>query len=157
MNRLTYVSTVFKSRRHPEGRSAGLVYTRALVGPIGACTTPLMIGATAAALQGHPVWGYLVWGFPTAIVVATVWTQFTLSNTLAEIHLRPGQVALKSIYDVLRNRSQTWSPLYNVQASQTYIEISVGWTTHIFRRKDWPRYERLREAAQQAYRAPTPP
>lgn len=116
-----------------------------------------MIGATAAALQGHPVWGYLVWGLPSAILVATLWTQFTLSTTPAELHLRPGQVAVRSIYDVLRNRPENWNPLYNVEVSHAYLEISVGWNTHVFRRTDWPKYERLRTVAQQAYHDPPPP
>jgi len=145
------VQTVFKSRHHPKERSRGLVYTDALVRPIGACTTPLMIGATAGALQGHLVWGYLVWGFPTALVIATLWTHFRLSSTTAELHLRSGQVAIQSVQDVLLERSPSWHPLHNVRVGPEYIEVSVGWSTQICRRRDWPQYERLRSAAKEAF------
>lgn len=143
---------VFHSRHHPGDRPSGLVYTQALVKPIGACMTPLMIGATAAALQGHRVWGYLVWGLPSALIVASLWTHFRLSSLPAEIHVRPGQVAVRSIQDVILRRPPDWHPLHNVRIAPEETQISVGWTTRICRRADWPRYEKLREAAQQAFR-----
>jgi hypothetical protein len=142
---------VFKSRDHPQGRPRGLVYTNALVKPIAACVTPLMIGATAAALQGQSVWGYLVWGFPGALLVATLWTHFRLSTIPAEVHFRPGQVAIRSLQDVLLGRSPSWNPLYNVQVAPEETEISVGWNTVVCRRAQWPEYAELREAAQQAF------
>lgn len=145
------MQTVFKSRNHPKGQSRGLVYTRALARPIGACTAPIMIGATAAALQGEPILKYLIWGFPTALIVATLWTHFRLSSTPAELHLRSGQVAIQSIQDVLLDRAPTWRPLHNVRTGRKYTEVSVGWSTRICRRADWPRYEQLRDAAQEAF------
>lgn len=145
------MQTVFKSRDHPSGKPKGLVYTQALARPIGACTAPIMIGATAAALQGDPILKYLIWGFPTALIVATLWTHFRLSSTPAELHLRSGQVAIRSIQDVLLDRSLTWRPLHNVRTGREYTEVSVGWSTQICRRADWPRYEELRETAQEAF------
>jgi len=147
------VQRVFKSRYHPKGRPPGLVYTQALVKPIGACMTPLMIGATAAVLQEERVWGYLVWGLPSALLIATLWTHFRLSSIAAEIHIRPGQVAVRSIQDVLLGRPIDWSPLHNVKASPDEVELSVGWTTHICRRADWTNYKTLGDAAQQAIQA----
>jgi hypothetical protein len=114
-----------------------------------------MIGATAAALQEQPVWGYLVWGLPTALVLATVWTHFRLSSLSAEIHLRPGQVAIQSIQDILRGQPLDWHALNNVQVSPGELEISVGWSTEICRPRDWPNYRRLRESAQHAFRSHT--
>lgn len=150
------MATVFKSKNHPKGRPRTLVYTQALVQPIGACTAPLMIGATAAALQGRPAWGYLVWGFPVALFVATLWTHFYLSSTTAEVHLRSGQIAIRSIQDVLGDRPLDWHPLHNVRATPDYTEISVGWSTQVCRREEWPEYEQLKTAAQQALRAEDP-
>lgn len=115
-----------------------------------------MIGATASALQGQPVWGYVIWGFPSALVVAILWTQFTLSTTAAELHLRPGQVALRTVYDVLRQKSTPWKPLYKVQVSHAQIELSVGWNTHVLRPRDWPKYEELKEYAQRAHHSAAP-
>lgn len=148
---------MFKSRFHPEDRPRGLVYTQALVKPLGACVAPLMIGATAAALQGHRVWGYLVWGLPSALVVASLWTHFRLSTLPAEIHIRAGQVAVRSVGDVLRARALDWHPLHNVRTSAQEIEISVGWSTRICRRQNWAKYQQLRETAQQAFQAPASP
>lgn len=145
------VQTVFKSVHHPDGRPPGLVYTEALVKPIGACTSPLMIGATASALQGAPILGYLVWGVPAAFVVAMFWTHFRLSSTPAELHLRSGQVALQSVQDVILDRAPDWDPLYNVRVSAEYLEISVRWNTQMFRRREWPNYDHLRDAAKEAF------
>lgn len=142
---------MFKSVHHPEGRAPGFVYTEALIKPIGACMSPLMVGATASALQGNPILGYLVWGVPAALVVATLWTHFRLSSTPAELRLRSGQVALRSVQDVILNRAPTWKPLYNVRVSAEYLEISVRWNTQMVRRTEWPEYERLRDAAKQAF------
>lgn len=151
------MQTVFKSVYHPDGRTPGLVYTEALVKPIGACMSPLMIGATAAALQGDPVLGYLIWGVPAAFVVATLWTHFRLSSTPAELHLRSDQVALQSVQDVILNREPEWDPLYNVRVSAEYLEISVRWNTQRFRRREWPNYDRLRETATEAFQPRTRP
>jgi hypothetical protein len=111
---------------------------------------PLMIGATAAALQGHRVWGYLVWGLPSALIVATLWTHFRLSARPAELHVRPGQVAVRSVRDVIVDRPPDWHPLYNVQSAPSEVEVSVGWRTHICRQRDWRHYDQLRQATKQA-------
>jgi hypothetical protein len=119
-----------------------------------------MIGATAAALQGHPVWAYLVWGFPAALFVASVWTQFTLSTTPAEVHFKPGQCAVLSILEVLRDVPPDYHPLYNVRVTPWQTELALGWNTQVCTRTDWPQYSELREAAQQAVnstREPAPP
>jgi hypothetical protein len=118
---------------------------------------PLMIGASASALQGNPVLGYLIWGVPIALVVATLWTHFRLSSTPAELHLRGGQIALRSVQDVLLNRPLTWLPLYNVRVSPDDVEIAVRWNTLICRRSEWPEYESLQDAAQQTFQPQRPP
>lgn len=112
-----------------------------------------MIGATAAALQGQPVWQFLVWGLPSALVVASLWTRFMMAATPAELHFRAGQAAIQSIHDVLENRSPSWAPLYNVRVTPGSTEISFGWDTIIVRRRNWPNYNDLRDAAQQALRS----
>ncbi len=147
------MSTTFRSRHHPTDRPRGLVYVREIAGPIGTCTLPVMIGATATALQGQPIWGYLIWGLPAALAVASVWTQFSLSTTIAEVHFRPGQCAARSVHDVLYDRPLQWHPLYNVKGAPGEIELSIGWTTRICRRQDWSDFSELRSAAQQSFRS----
>lgn len=126
------------------------MYARAIVGPLGACTVPVMIGATVAALQGQTVWEFLIGGFPAALLVAVLWTHFRLSSTVAEVHLKPGKCAIRSIQDVVRNAPPDWYPLYNVKVGPSYLELALGWETRICSRPDWPNYEQLRRSAQRA-------
>lgn len=126
------------------------MYAQRLIGPIGACTTPVMIGATAAALRGHPVLDYLIWGLPAALLTAWIWAQFALSTTPAAVHFRPGQCAIQSIRDVISNNPLEWHPLYNVRETRWHVELALGWDTQICTRKEWPEYQRLRETAHRA-------
>jgi len=144
------MTTQFRSHLHPGERSKAQVYAQRLVGPIGTCTLPVMIGATVAVLQGETVWAYLVWGFPTALALASVWTQFTLSRTVVEVHLRGGQCAVQSLYDVLLDRPLQWDPLYGLQESEGQIELSFGWTTQVLRRTEWTHFTELRDAVRYA-------
>lgn len=110
-----------------------------------------MIGATTSALLEQPVWAYLVWGLPAAIGLATVWAHFSMARTTAEIRLRSGQAALRSVYDVLRDRPLDWEPIYNVRTTSWNTELSVGRSTHELMPKQWPEYESLSEAAKHAF------
>ncbi len=113
-----------------------------------------MLGAAAAALQGQPVWGYLIWGLPSALVGATLWTQFRLMRTPVELHLRSGQAAIQSLHEVMHGQSPTWHALHHVRAGRWDVELSVGWRTYSFRPAEWPQYDQLRDAAQKAFRSP---
>lgn len=148
------VDAVFRSSHHPEGMPKGFVYAQRLAGPIGACTTPVMIGATAAALRGHSVLEYLVWGLPAALLTASLWTQFTLSSTTAEVHFRPGQVAVQSVHDVLYENPLDWHPLYNVRETRWHLELALGWDTQVCHQREWPDYEKLSAAAERALTSP---
>lgn len=145
------VSKVFKSVHHPEDTPRGVVFTRALARPLGVCTVPIMIGATASALQGQPVWSYLVWGLPAALLVATFWAQFTLRRRVAEVHLRPAQAVVRSVRDVLNDHSPDWQPLYNVRTTPWRVEVSVGWNTYELDPPHWPEYDTLQEEVQNAF------
>jgi len=146
------VASIFKSTHHPGGSPWGLVYTRFLARPLAACTLPLMIGATTSALLGQPVWAYLVWGLPAALVLATVWTHFSMARTLAEVGLRPGQAAFRSVYDVLLDRSRDWEPIFDVRTTSWDTELSVGRTAYTLRPNRWPKYDALQDAARQSFR-----
>lgn len=112
-----------------------------------------MIGATTSALLGQPIWAYLVWGLPIAIALATVWTHFTLSRTIAEVGLRPGQAAFRSVYDVLLDRPYEWKPVLNVRTTSWHVELSAGRTTYELQADRWPDYDALRDAALQSFQA----
>lgn len=126
------------------------MYTERLIGPLGACTLPVMIGATVAALEGQSTWPFLVWGFPLALTVASVWTQFALSRTIAAVHLREGECAVESVREVLQDGPREWENLYDVQESGGSVELFLEWTTYVCRRPDWPEFAALRRAARQA-------
>jgi len=144
----------FESTHHPGEASSPLVYARRLAGPLGTCTVPVMIGATVAALQGQSVWMYTVWGLPMALAIASAWTRFALSSTPAELHLRAGQCAIRSVLDVLRDRPPDWHVLYGIEESATEMTFLLGWSTQVCRRREWPRFEELREASRHATRPP---
>ena len=149
------MTTSFRSRHHPGSTPRGLIYARRLIGPLGACTLPLMIGATVSALLGRATWPYRVWGLPAALFFATVWTRFALSTTTAAVHLREGKCAVESVHDVLRDRPRTWEPLYGVREAAGDVELYLEWTTHVLRRPDWPEFSDLRRAARRASGAGT--
>jgi len=115
------------------------------------CTLPLMIGATTSALLGQSVWAYLVWGLPAALLLATIWTHFSMARTLAEVALRPGQAAFRSVYDVLLDRPRAWAPIFNVRTTSWDTELSVGRTTYTLQPKRWPEYDKLQSAARQSF------
>lgn len=144
------MTTSFQSRHHPGARPAAAVYAERLIGPLGACTLPIMIGATVAALEGQSVWPFLVWGFPLALGVASIWTQFALSRTIAAVSLRDGKCAVESIRDVLHDSPRDWEPLYDVRETSGSVELFLEWTTYVCRRPDWPEFSDLRRRARRA-------
>lgn len=146
------VATVFESTYHPNETPWGLVFTRFFARPLGVCTIPLMVGATTSALLKQPIWAYLVWGLPAAIVLATVWTHFTLKRTLAEVSFRPGQAAVRSVYDVLHDQPRVWEPIFNVRTTSWNTELAVGRTTYLLQPDQWSDYKALRDAARQSFR-----
>ncbi|PSQ51172.1 MAG: hypothetical protein BRD28_06080 [Bacteroidetes bacterium QH_10_64_37] len=147
------VPTTFKSTYHPGDTAWGVVYTRFLAPPLGVCTVPLMIGATTSALLEQPIWAYLVWGLPSAIALATVWTHFSMARTIAEVGFRPGQAAFRSVYDVLLDRPLVWKPIFNVRTTSWHVELSAGRTTYELQQNRWPEYDSLQDAARQSFQS----
>lgn len=146
----------FESIHHPGDAPGSLIYARRLAGPLGTCTIPVMIGATVAALQGQSVLMYTVWGLPLALATASAWTRFTLSMTPAEIHLRGGQCAVLSVWDVLRSCPPDWNVLYGVEESASELKLLLGWSTRVCRRREWPRFEDLRDESQRMTQPTSP-
>lgn len=111
-----------------------------------------MIGATTSALLSQAVWPYLVWGLPAALALATVWTHFSMARTAAEIEFRSGQAAIRSVYDVLRERPLRWHPILNVRTTSWHLELSVGRRTYEMPAEKWHDYERLCDAARESFK-----
>lgn len=114
-----------------------------------------MIGATTSALLEQPIWAYLVWGLPAAIVLATLWTHFTMARTVAEIRFRAGQAALRSVYDVLLDRPLNWKPIFNVRTTSWHTELSAGRRQYLLQTDQWSNYQALKDAARESFRAET--
>lgn len=134
---------LFKSEAHPNGATARVVYARALVRPLGVCMLPIMIGASVTVLQGLPALTYLTVGFPVAVVVAVAWTLFRMQATVAEIFVRPGAAAVRSVWESLRARPLRWVPIFELRAAPTTITLALGDTTYELDRAAWPEAEVL--------------
>ena len=129
---------LFKSQAHPGGAEAQLVYGRALVRPLGVCMLPIMIRALVTVLQGFPALTYLTVGFPSALLLAVLWTLFRMQATVAEISVRPGAAAVRSVWESLRARPLRWMPIFELRTASTTLTLALGDTTYELDRAAWP-------------------
>lgn len=136
----------FQSVHHPGDKSAVRVYGEALVAPLGACMLPLMIMATIQVLQHIDPLPYVLALAPVAILLAITWTRFRLSSKAAELHTYPGMAALRSIEDVLQNRSLDWRPVFDVREAPDRLHVTMGHETHTLPDADWPGHDVLLDA-----------
>lgn len=136
----------FQSTHHPGSASAVRVYGEALVGPIGACMLPLMIMATVQVLEKVDPLPYVATLTPVALVIAVTWTRFRLGARIAELHTYPGMAAIRSIDDVVHNRSLDWRPVFDVRETPDRIHVTMGHETHTFLDAQWPGHDDLLEA-----------
>lgn len=150
------MTDVFTSVHHPDGMPAAVAYGRALVGPLGFCTLPVMIAATTAALQEASVWPFLMWGLPVALLVATLWTRFRLGTTPAEIHIRPREAAVRSVHDCLAAAPLDWQRIHQVRKKHTALIVTMGLDAYRLVYADWPDHPALLDALRAARTASTP-
>lgn len=143
----------FRSIYHPDGLPASHVFGRALVRPVAACVVPIMIGATVAVLEWTPVWPFFSVGLPLALGVATVWTHFTLRRQPAALHLRPGEAAVQSVWDVMRDHRIDWHPLLDARVSPSETLLTLRLNTVTLSRQTWPEFDALQEAVEDTRRA----
>ena len=129
---------IFKSQAHPGATAWQYVYGRALVRPLGVCMLPIMIGALVTVLQGLPALTYLTVGFPAALVVSVLWTLFRMQTTVAEIHVRPGAAAVRSVWECLRARPLRWMLIFKLRTATTALTLALGDTTYELDRAAWP-------------------
>lgn len=143
----------FTSTTHPGDASWQRVYGRAFVRPFTVCILPIMIGALLTVLQGYPALLYLVVGFPLAVLVAAIWTLFRMQATVAEIHVRPGAAAIRSIWDCVHNHALRWVPIFEIRASEYNLTVALGDSTYELDRASWPDAEAVLASLQQARHA----
>lgn len=136
----------FHSIHHPEGLPPSHVVGHALVRPVAACVVPVMIAATVAVLQWTSAWPFFSVGLPIALGIASLWTHFDLHRKPAVLHLRPGQAAIQSVYDVMRDRSPDWRPLLDARLSHSKVNLTLGLSTLTIERSTWPEFDAVEDA-----------
>jgi hypothetical protein len=149
--------TCFHSTNHPGDRPTAHVVSKALVRPLAALAVPLMAGTTAAVLTGQSVTLALVVGMPLVMASATVYAHFRLGQTPAELCLRPGEAAVRSVRDVLYRTPRRWQPLYDARIDATETTLTIGWRTVRCQQAAWPAHDALQDAVRRARRPLTPP
>jgi hypothetical protein len=76
-----------------------MVFTAALVQPLGVCMIPVMLITLAAMLQGIPVLSALYVWSPIALVVAAIWTWIRTRDVIVEVHMTEDAVAVRSLLE----------------------------------------------------------
>ena len=145
---------VFRSVHHPDDKPRPLVYGRALAAPLLFCFLPVMIAATAAALQQQPIAPFLTWGAPSAFGAAIIWTRYQLSATPAEVHVRDHEAAVRSVHDCLgTSQSLHWEWIHEIRVGPGALIVTMGFETYRFPRGIWPNNRSLRQALEAAQSA----
>ena len=145
------MADVFTSVHHPGDTPAALVYGRAIAGPLGFCTVPVMIGAATAALQQQPVFPFLAWGLPAALLIATLWTRFQLGTTPAALHVRSHEAAVQSVHDCLgASDDLDWQWIHEIRQGSEALIVTIGFETYRLPYRDWPDHPALLDALRAA-------
>ena len=135
---------VFTSTAHPGEAARSLTYTRWFGRPLAICMLPLMIAALVAALQGFPALPFLVFGAPTAFLVATAWTHHRMHITLAEVHVGEEAAAVFSVWDCTRPvRVIDWRPVLDLRHSRSSLTLTLGDTSYSLDAEAWPALDDL--------------
>lgn len=134
---------IFRSKFHPGDTSWHWTFARWYVTPLSMCILPVMIGALMAVLQGYPALIFLTVGAPLGIGLAALWTQMRIYTTLAELHIRPGAVALRTVWESLRDDALRWYPIFELRDSPTTISVAVGDFSQDLPKWAWPQPEAI--------------
>lgn len=148
--------TVFPSVLHPGDTSFALVVARAQAQPVALALVGLLTVSFVALMQGTPVLGLLVWATPLAYAVAAAWALYELRRKPAEIVLRGGFAAVRSVWDVARRPDPATDKellLFRVFPPTRVdgeLTVSIGHDVYTIRPQDWPKFGKLSEALQAA-------
>lgn len=142
---------IFLSRHHPGTTSASLAFARAFVRPLAAFMLPVMIVTLVLTLQQLPIEVMLYAAAPAAVALAASWTIFRLQTTLAEIHVRPGAAAARTVWETLASpRMLRWEPILDLRRTRRSLELSLGHATYELHDDRWPDADGLLAALQAA-------
>lgn len=141
---------IFTSTAHPGTAAWQRVYAGAVIRPLAVCVLPVMIAGLVAVLQGYPALAYLTIGFPAALSTAVAWTFFRMHATVAEVHVRPGEAAVRTVWECLHARPLRWLPIYELRAGESILTLALGDSTYELDRKAWPEANTLLDALKTA-------
>gem|GEM_PF-2986193 len=137
----------FVSSRHPGELAYGVVFARSSVRTIAVAFLPLMVASLVAALRYEPILGFLLWGFPVALVGALLWTAFSLRRQICQIDIVGNMARLGSVHDVaLRVERRQFVIVFDARNYGTWMSIAAGDADYIALRDEWPEYNKLHDA-----------
>lgn len=107
---------------------------------------PVMLVTMTIALQSGLILPYLWWGVPLAVLVATAWTRYRLSRTVAEIRVQPPEAAARSVLDYLRGVPPEWGPIVELRDHSSELSVTIGLESFVLQRRDWPDADAMLDA-----------
>jgi len=135
----TFISTL-----HPGGRTKAAIVGTALAKPVGICMLPVMMGALVGMLQGYPVLGFLYFGFPISLLVASGWSWIQVRNIICEVHIHDGVVAIRSQWEAADLPSAlNWRRLIDSSEIESGLRITLGLEEYSLHRQEWDRWSAL--------------
>lgn len=141
-------TTIYKSVYHPGEAPRALVVARAQAQPVGLALLGVFVVAFVGILRGEAVLGTLLWAVPLTYAAAAAWALYDLHRRPAEIVLRGGFGAVRSVWDVAWGREQPaesvrLQPVFRPFRKDGQLHVGVGDTIHTLRPDDWPKFSPL--------------
>jgi hypothetical protein len=112
-----------------------------------------MVVTTAAVLQGVSVVRAFFLLAPLAYAAAVMWSFYDLTRTPAEVILRGGLGAVRSVWEVARNRGRApipLAPVFHPRKADGALLVGFGDSVIAFRPEDWADFDVMRDALQAA-------
>ncbi len=148
--------TSYRSIHHPGDSTLAHVVARAQAQPVAISLITLLTVSFVALMQGSAVLGTLLWAAPLAYAVAAAWAMHELRRKPAEIVIRGGFAAVRSVWDVARRpnpASDSELMLYRVFPPNRVdgeLSIGIGHQVYTLRPDEWPCFTQLRDALNEA-------
>ena len=148
---------VFQSIHHPGSAPLALVIARAQAQPVALALIGVMVVTLSAVLRGLPVLHLLLWAAPLAYAAAASWSVYELHRRPAELVIRGGFGAKRSVWEVARDHEQSDAyvtirlhPLFEPGKKDGQWHVGVGDDVVSLRPSEWPRYDELIAALRRA-------
>jgi hypothetical protein len=145
------MTAVFQSTHHPGAAPLSLVLVRAQAQPVSLALLGVCVVTFAALLGGTPVLGTLAWAAPLAYALAAAWSVYELHRRPAEIVLRRGFGAVRSVWDVAAGRDApsefvALSPVFPPFRKDGQLHVAIGDAIVTLRPAEWPAFDDLAAA-----------